>query len=169
MGYFSQGIPPVTPAEYKTSEDRAKALHNWFCGQMRVTIPWNMEWLRRWTEWMSSGYNGPDLRQVIAYLRREISTNKRNVGSLALHNLLNPETFGKDLSLCQMAKSGALDPDRKLSAPPDAPARPAASSAAYRPGQRAPRPEHSEDGPTAEQLAEHYRQRQELEKLKNSL
>ena len=44
----------MTSADYKTSEDRAKALHNWFCGQMRVTIAWNMEWLRRWTEWMAS-------------------------------------------------------------------------------------------------------------------
>ncbi len=160
----------MTAAEYKASEERAKALHNWFCGQMRVTIPWNMEWLRRWTEWMSSGYNGPDLRQVIQYLKREISMGKRNAGSLALVNLLNPETFGKDLSLCQMAKSGALDPDRKLSAPPDAPARPAPGPAPYQPGQRAPRVERSEDGPTAaQQQAEMKRRYDELERLKQNL
>jgi hypothetical protein len=160
----------MTQADYKTSEDRAKALHNWFCGQMNVKIAWSMEWLRRWTEWLAAGFNGPELRQVIQYLKREISMGKRNAGSLALVNLLNPETFGKDLSLCQMVKSGALDPDRKLSAPPDAPARPAPGPAPYQFGQRAPRPERSEDGPTAaQQEAEMKRRYDELERLKQNL
>jgi hypothetical protein len=137
---------------------------------MRVTVPWSMEWLRRWTEWMAAGYNGPQLRQVIAYLKREISMNKRNVGSLALGNLLNPETFGKDLTLCQMTAAGSLDPDKKLAAPPDAPARTATPPPAYRPGQRAPAVERSEDGPTdAQQQAEMQRRIAELEQLKKTL
>jgi hypothetical protein len=160
----------VTPADYKTSEARAKALHNWFCGEMRVTIAWSMEWLRRWTEWLAAGFNGPQLRQVIQYLKREISMGKRNQGALALTNLLNPEVFQKDLNLAEMIKSGAMDPDRKLAAPPDAPARTAAPTPAYRPGQRAPAPERSEDGPTAaQQEAEMKRRIAELEQLKKTL
>jgi hypothetical protein len=148
-------------------EQRAKNLHEWYCQQLGCTLPWNMEWLRKWTEWMTFGHNGPQLKTVINYLRKEIAANRRNRGSLALVNLLNLETFSKDLSLAQMQKSGALDPDKKLSRPPDAEPvqRPRAVqfTAPYLGRQS------MEDGPTPAEYAEYLKQKAELEKLKQTL
>lgn len=79
-----------------------------------------MPTLTAWIDWLLAGHNGPEMAMVIRYLRREIAAGRRNPGSLALRHLLDIETFEKDLGLAQMHKAGGFDPEKKLSAPPDA-------------------------------------------------
>jgi hypothetical protein len=92
------------------SAKRIVLLHNWYCAAMGTTWPLGMATERYWFDWMAAGYNGKQLRKVMVWLRKEITSGRRNPGSLKLRNLLNPETFQEDLFL-----SGAnLDPDVKL-------------------------------------------------------
>ena len=99
-------------------ETRAQALHQWFCTATGQQLPWSMPWLFRWEAWLAAGFNGPQLRRVILYLRREINENRRNYGSLKLINLLNVETFESDLGLVDMKKAGKFNVDVKLPLPP---------------------------------------------------
>ena len=103
-----------------TSESRAKALHAWFCKETGQNLPWTTVWAFRWEVWLAAGFNGPQLRSVILYRRRQIAEGKRHARSLTLLNLLEPESFQADLGLIQMRKSGKLDPDSKIALPPDA-------------------------------------------------
>jgi hypothetical protein len=69
-------------------------------------------------DWLLAGHNGPELKRVIVYLRRQISANKRNHGALTLNSLLDITNFEKDLGLATMASSGKLDPEAALAALP---------------------------------------------------
>lgn len=102
------------------TEPRARALHAWFCDQTGQKIPLSMDRLLRWQEWMVAGHNGPELRKVIIYLRKQINAGKRNDGSLKLSNILRIEQFEEDLGLATMSKSGFLDPEKRIAKPPDA-------------------------------------------------
>jgi hypothetical protein len=161
----------MTPNQLKTLEPRARDLHDWYNREMGTKIKWTMEWSRRWVEWLAAGHNGPELKQVIQYLRREFASNRRNVGSLALQNLLNVETFEKDLSLAQMTAKGALDPDKRVTPLPatEAPSVPLAPSVPS----RARNHRTAEDGPTPAEYAAYEKQRQQqladLEALKRNL
>ena len=77
-----------------------------------------MDTLTRWVDWLLAGHNGPELKKVIVYLRRQISAQKRNHGSLSLGSLLDITNFEKDLGLAQMASSGKMDPEAALAALP---------------------------------------------------
>jgi len=163
----------MNPAEINALEPRAKELHAWFNANMGTQYAWSTTWLHRWIEWLSYGHNGPELVKVIKFLRKEISTGKRNIGSLNLVNLLNHDVFEKDLAQAQMVTSGKLDPDQKLTRPPDSVSQPKpVSTVADVPliaGQR--RNRHTmEHGPTPEeQAAEIARRNQVLEDLKRSM
>lgn len=100
-------------------EKRARDLHEWFCKETGQNIPWTVVWRFRWETWLASGFNGPQLRRVILYLRREINERRRNYGSLKLMNLLNPETFQSDLGLVDMKKAGKFDIDTKIGKAPE--------------------------------------------------
>lgn len=88
-------------------------LHAWYQRNvlaMRLTP----EVERLWWDWMKAGYNGPDLRDVIRYIRRQISLGKRNEGALKLSNLLaRSETgflkFDEDLALSRARANLSVD------------------------------------------------------------
>lgn len=85
---------------------------------------------RLWFEWLKAGYSGPDLRDVIKYIRRQIAAGKRNEGALKLTNLIQrSETgfigFDQDLGLSRARAN--LNIDKRLAPVPDAPASPAAA------------------------------------------
>jgi len=101
-------------------EDRAKALHGWFCQATGQTLPWTTVWNFRWEVWLAAGFNGPQLRSVLLYRRRQVYEGKRHARSMTLLNLLEVESFQADLGLIQMRRAGKLDVDAKISQPPDA-------------------------------------------------
>lgn len=101
-------------------EPRARALHAWFEGVTGQTIPLRMDRLLMWEAWLVAGHSGPELRKVMTYLRTQISKGKRNEGCMKLSSLLDVTKFEEDLGLALMSKSGFLDPERKIAAPPDA-------------------------------------------------
>jgi hypothetical protein len=112
----------MNPAELET---RAKALHAWFCKETGQNLPWTVVWMFRWEQWLAAGHNGPQLRSVLLYRRRQVSYEKRNMRSLTLLNLLgDEESFAADLGLVQMRKAGKLDADSKINLPPDSPQKP---------------------------------------------
>jgi hypothetical protein len=86
-------------------------------------MPLRMDTLNRWIDWLLSGHNGPELAQVLRYLRREVAAGRRNPGALKLSCLLDPARFEEDLMLARATRSGRLDPDAAIERPPDAPAR----------------------------------------------
>ncbi len=103
------------------TKERIALLHAWYS---RNVMPMRLtpEVERLWWGWLQAGYNGNDLRDVIRYIRRQISFGKRNEGALKLSNLIAPGELGfvgfdQDLGL---ARSGAnRDTRRKLEAAPD--------------------------------------------------
>ena len=101
------------------SEDmrqRIADLHAWYCRNvMQVRLTPEVE--RLWWDWFRAGYNGPDLRDVIRYIRRQIGVGRRNQGALKLSNLLaRTETgflgFDEDLGLARA--QGNLRTDKRL-------------------------------------------------------
>lgn len=77
---------------------------------------------RLWFEWLKAGYNGNDLRDVIRYIRRQISMGKRNEGALKLSNLFTRSEggflkFDEDLALARARAN--LSVDKRLEAAPD--------------------------------------------------
>jgi hypothetical protein len=100
---------PSSPSP-EPSRERIQSLHQWYCAAMGTPLPLNMAFERYWFDWLSAGYNGPQLRKVMNYLRRQIAAQKRNEGALKLSNLLNPETFAEDLALA----GASFDPEKRL-------------------------------------------------------
>lgn len=100
---------------------RIEALHSWYCRnvmQMRLTP----EVERLWLEWLKAGYTGPDLRDVIRYIRRQIAIGKRNEGALKLTNLIARGEVGfigfdQDLGLARARTN--LNPMKKLEPAPE--------------------------------------------------
>lgn len=107
----------MTPPD--CSAERIHALHAWYeANVMRMRITPEVE--RLWLLWLKAGYNGPDLKRVVVYLKRQINSGKRKDGSLALVNLLGIDEhgvhrFATDLGLA----SANYRVDSKLSALPD--------------------------------------------------
>jgi hypothetical protein len=140
-------------------DQRARALHAWFCQETGQPLPLHMRTLTMWVDWLLAGHNGRELARVIRYLRREISAGRRNHGSLTLRSLLDIDTFEKDLGLAMMAGSGALDPERRLAPPPDA-----------TPAQRPAPAASPATAPTTQVTeAERAERLKELERLKSEL
>lgn len=103
--------------------ERIIALHDWYCRnvmQLRLTP----EVERLWMEWLKAGYAGPDLRDVIRYIRKQINLGKRNEGALKLTNLIQRSEggfigFDQDLGLARARAN--LNIDKRLEPAPDAP------------------------------------------------
>lgn len=111
------------------SEENIQRIHDLHAWYQRNVLPMRLtpEVERLWWDWLNAGYNGYDLRDVIRYIRRQISLGKRNEGALKLSNLLaRTESgfmkFDEDLALSRARQN--LNVDRKLEPVPDA-ARPA--------------------------------------------
>ena len=107
---------------------RIVALHEWYCANvMQVRLTPEVE--RLWLEWLNAGYCGPDLRDVIRYIRKQIAIGKRNEGALKLTNLIQRSEagfigFDQDLGLARARAK--LNPMRKLAPLPGAPGQMAA-------------------------------------------
>jgi len=93
---------------------RITALHEWYCQNvMRVRLTPEIE--RLWLEWLTAGYNGPQLRGVIIYLRKQISAGKRNDGALKLSNIFERaedgsfRKFDEDLGLSTSLANRSID------------------------------------------------------------
>jgi len=91
---------PTAPAP-KTTEQRARELHAWFCANTDQPLPLTMDRLMTWEHWLARGHNGPELAKVIKYLRRAIDRCERRQGSLKFSNLIaDVDRFEEDL--CQV-------------------------------------------------------------------
>jgi hypothetical protein len=110
----------MTPTEIMALEKRAHDLHDWFNKETGQNLPWTVVWRFRWEEWLAAGFNGPQLRSVFLYRRRQMCEGKRHARSLTLLNLLEPESFQADLGLIQMRRAGKDYTDSKIAPPPDA-------------------------------------------------
>lgn len=100
-------------------EKRARALHWWFNQATRQDVPWTIIWRFRWEEWLNAGFNGPQLRSVLLYRRKQVHEGKRHMRSMSLINLLEPESFQADLGLINMRKAGNMDIEKRLPAAPE--------------------------------------------------
>jgi hypothetical protein len=90
-----------------TTRGRIEALHEWFAENV-LAVRLTPERERRWFAYFKQGFTEGDLREVIVYLRRQITAGKRNQGALKLENLLkysdedgNFSDFENDLALAQ--------------------------------------------------------------------
>lgn len=150
---------PLSTLHPQSSNERIAALHAWYSRNvlaMRLTP----EVERLWWDWLKAGYNGTDLRDVIRYIRRQISTGKRNEGALKLSNLLARSEngflkFDEDLGLARAR--GNLNVDKKLEPAPDA----EAGSPKLTPNSKLPNPKSN---PAAEAKA-----LEDLRKMKEKL
>jgi hypothetical protein len=119
---YAQRAAADLAAAAQTAQDRATRvanLHAWFCAETGQQLPLTMDLIFRWENWLAAGHNGPELRKVILYLRREIEAQRRRPGCLKLRNLLNVETFEDDLGLYQMDRAGKMSSEARIANPPD--------------------------------------------------
>lgn len=100
---------------------RIVQLHEWYC---RNVLPMRLtpEVERLWLEWLKAGYCGPDLRDVVRYIRKQIALGKRNEGALKLTNLIARGEVGfigfdQDLGLARARTN--LNPMKKLEPAPE--------------------------------------------------
>ena len=91
--------------------------HRLYCQLTGQNLRLGFDRERMWYELLRTGYSLEELRVVVTYLQREIRAQRRNVGSLKLSNLLQPDRFEEDLQISRV----------RLRPPPSAPATPPAS------------------------------------------
>lgn len=99
---------PIKPQDIQNA-------HRLYCQLTGQKLSLRFDRERMWLELLREGYSLTDLRRVITYLQKEIRHGRRNVGSLKLSNLLQPDRFEEDYNLSQI----------KLSAPPPSKTQPA--------------------------------------------
>ena len=76
--------------------------HALYCQLTGQTLSLGFDRERMWYELLRLGYGPEQVRRVILYLQREIRAERRNVGSLKLSNLLQPDRFEEDLNISQV-------------------------------------------------------------------
>lgn len=77
-------------------------LHQLYCRCTGQTLSLRFDRERLWYEFLQAGFKAADLKQVIAYLQKEIRAARRNIGALKLSNLLQLDRFEEDLHLSRM-------------------------------------------------------------------
>ena len=83
-----------------------KTLHAEYCARSGFDLTLNYQREQAWNMWRFYRRENPftveDLKRVIAYLRKEISDEKRNAGALKFSNLIeSPDRFEEDLNLAK--------------------------------------------------------------------
>ena len=76
--------------------------HQLYCQLTGQTLRLAFDRERMWFELLRAGYTLDDLRNLIAYLQREIRAQHRNLGALKLSNLLQPDRFEEDLQISRV-------------------------------------------------------------------
>lgn len=97
--------------------EQITAAHQFYCQLTGQSLRLGFDRERQWYEWLQAGFTLQDLRRVIFYLQREIRLGRRNVGSLKLSNLLQPDRFEEDFNI----RSVRLSPPPPPKPPPLAP------------------------------------------------
>jgi hypothetical protein len=94
-------------------------LHQTYCQLTGQNLLLRFDRERLWYEFLRLGFTTADLRQVVAYLQKEIRQARRNVGALKLSNLLQLDRFEEDLNISRVRlRPASASP--KLSAAPTA-------------------------------------------------
>lgn len=75
--------------------------HKIYCEMTGQNLSMRFDRERMWYELLKE-YSIADVRQVIAYLQREIRDKKRNVGALKLSNLLQLDRFEEDFQISRV-------------------------------------------------------------------
>jgi len=84
---------------------RIEDLHQIYCQVTGLIIPLDMQRETIWFEWQRRGHGAPELREVVAHLRRGIREQKRNPGALKFRNLIGmPDYFEEDLAEARAAR-----------------------------------------------------------------
>ena len=76
--------------------------HRLYCQLTGQNLRLGLDRERMWYELLRAGYSLEELRAVVTYLQREIRAQRRNVGSLKLSNLLQPDRFEEDLQISRV-------------------------------------------------------------------
>ena len=81
------------------TSQRIASLHALYGQLTGLIIPLDMQRESMWFEWQRRGHGEPELREVVAHLRRGIREQKRNPGALKFRNLIGmPDYFEEDLA-----------------------------------------------------------------------
>jgi len=91
--------------------------HQLYCQLTGQSLRLGFDRERQWYEWLRAGFTLEDLRRVIAYLQREISQGRRNVGALKLSNLLQPDRFEEDFNIRRVRLEPPAPAPRRSPAP----------------------------------------------------
>jgi hypothetical protein len=96
-------------------------LHQIYCQLTGQNLSWRFDRERLWYEFLRAGFTAADLRQVVAYLQKEIGQTRRNVGALKLSNLLQLDRFEEDLNISRVRLRPAAAPPKPATAPSASP------------------------------------------------
>jgi hypothetical protein len=93
---------PASSLSAPVNAARIAAAHQLYCQLTGQSLRLAFDRERMWYELLRTGYSLEDLRQVIAYLQREIRAGRRNVGALKLSNFLQPDRFEEELQISRV-------------------------------------------------------------------
>lgn len=93
-------------------------LHQTYCQLTGQNLLLRFDRERLWYEFLRLGFTTADLRQVVAYLQKEIRQARRNVGALKLSNLLQLDRFEEDLNISRVRLRPASASPKLSAAPP---------------------------------------------------
>ena len=97
-------------------------LHQTYCQLTGQNLSLRFDRERFWYEFLRAGFTLADLRQVVAYLQKEIRQTRRNVGALKLSNLLQLDRFEEDLQISRVRLRAPADqPLQRFSVPTASP------------------------------------------------
>ena len=97
-----------------------RELHELYCHWTAQTLSLRFDRERLWYEFLRAGFTAADLKRVVAYLQKEIRTERRNVGALKLSNLLQLDRFEEDLNISRVRlKPSAPLPNPTVQPAPD--------------------------------------------------
>lgn len=86
----------------KPTAETIKQAHDLYCEMTGQTLTMRFDRERQWYDLLCEGYSLDDIRQVVAYLQRQIREKKRNVGALKLSNLLQLDRFEEDFQISRV-------------------------------------------------------------------
>ena len=101
----------MTEPKSPNCSQMVRELHELYCHYTGQNLSLRFDRERLWYEFLQGGFTAADLRQVLAYLQKEIRAARRNIGALKLSNLLQLDRFEEDLNISRARLKG---PARRL-------------------------------------------------------